>query len=86
MLISAFTSLGFGGSAPLSVKLMRASGGNGELLAPAAEQVAWRVSLLLWSELLLGKLTVLILLTGLRGSVGNEKGVSSVCRMEMSSR
>lgn len=89
----AFTSLGFGGSvvgqsppSPLNVKLMRASSGNGELLAPAAERVAWRVSLLPWSELLLGKLTVFILLTGLRGSVGSEKDVSSVCRMEMSSR
>lgn len=69
LLITTFTFLGFGGwlvrqslHPPLSMKL-RHSGGNGKLPTPAPEWVAWRVSLLPWSGLLLGKRMLLILST-----------------------
>lgn len=58
---------------PLGVKLMRASGGNSKLLAPAPEQVVWGVSLLLWSGLLLGKCTLPNLSTGLEDMQGVRK-------------
>lgn len=48
---------------PLSVELMRHSGGNGNLLTLASEWVVWGVSLLSWTGLLLGKCALLILST-----------------------
>lgn len=48
---------------PLSVELMRHSGGNGNILTLASEWVVWGVSLLSWTGLLLGKCALLILAT-----------------------
>lgn len=58
---------------PLGVKVMRVGGGNGELHTPAPERVAWRVSLLPWCGLLLGKCTLLIISAGLEDTEGVRK-------------
>lgn len=52
---------------------MRSSGGNGEFLTPAPEWVSQRGSLLPWSGLLLGKLTLVVLSTRLEDTQGVRK-------------